>query len=296
MVLRSDGDTLVDVSFTFLEFTEVNGDLELLQATSDITQIGANGIRFVMSSDWSPFSAALKAFSPKPGSSTAKVDFTLSANCSLHSGLNRTNACRKDGDATRTVVSMKATDQNGLANHSNVSLTARVEALPSCELTSQSPTINTVVVDHLSSTGLTASVAMMDVDNLPIQFTRPLLKALWKLPTPSSEESLLPYESNVREGKHEPHIYLFPIKADQFNTWAGTYQLTVTLFKGWSSERHAETSCVVLDRAIQVGFGNSFLIPSSCWLVVSNACSPICSLWLVEGGVLKGLQTPFQPL
>ena len=168
MILRARGGTAVGISFSFLEFLGSDTDLQLVQTTHSMKQLGSNGLHLSMLSSEPLLNET--SLNPRGGLQQFTWNFEVTANCSF--GLNR-SACRKDGDAARTVVSMDSTQENGLLlERLNISFTAKVEAMPSCELVRARASISTAVLEHLSKTGLTATVPIVDVDGLAIDVTR----------------------------------------------------------------------------------------------------------------------------
>ena len=245
MLLSSRGDTEVDVSFLFYEFQgsllqQVTGEMELLGSS--------NGLHVMLlppeTVDDETIHLKGQSISPKGLAKRLASHIEFSFNCSL--GPN-TSVCARDGDIARTVFSMRTTNEKGQSQTSNVTVTGRVEALPSCELVRSHVTINpdVRVLDHMSKEGLTISIALVDVDSLPLLFTNPALDVQWG--QTSDLMLAVPYQ---RE-KAGSNVFKSVISADRFSQ-PGAYKLRVRLREGWSSARHKELSCDVLDRAVEV--------------------------------------------
>ena len=262
LVLSSRGDTTVNVTFALSEY---DGNWNLIQARfissyTDATLPPGNGL-FVI---WGASNTSEKLINPggetlnPAGLQLEKFQsFSLSFNCSLYRGLAAPNAphCAKDGDVAHLVLSMYTRGDRTELTTMNISMTARVEALPSCKHSKANSTISpdVALLDHRSPTGLAVLFGAMDVDNQPIMYTTPQLEVLWGRDT-SERLISIPYK---REGEN---IFKGLISMQHFSR-PGMYTLKVRLKSGWNSTLQQETSCTVLTRKVKVRSNLLTLLP-----------------------------------
>ena len=254
LVLSSRGDTTVHVSFAFKEY---DGNFNLLLQDQFISsranvsrRLGSNGL-FVI---WGASNTSEELINPTgeilhpAGGQIRKVrSFALSFDCSLRKGLAAPNMshCAKDGDVAHTVLSMYTKDMTGqLRSTHNISITAHVEALPSCQFVLSHATVSPDVasLDHLSPDGLTIFIHAIDVDDQPILHSSPQLEVLWGV---QDKTTAIPHT------REEKNVLKSLISMRHFSR-PGTYELKVRLKSGWDSALRQATICTVLRRTVEV--------------------------------------------
>ena len=191
-----------------------DGDNQLVHSTTDTKQLGSNGLHVSGS-----FPPPTKVFAMTGSQQELVWEFGLSFNCSIApdtiasgslcagnctvphaTSKARRHRCAVDGDVARTVVSIRTAAND---NHSeapapsihNVTVTARVEAIPSC-LSKVKATINGSagkrIINHKSKGGVMVELHIIDVDGHPINFTSPEFSIHWKHLEPPLSNKTVP--------------------------------------------------------------------------------------------------------